>query len=72
MLPVVIQLAMVADIALNAIAAIVGPEHVTIVQSPIGQFGVLVAAGIVIHEVSRMARKSITMLQRRRRCGLDR
>jgi hypothetical protein len=51
MLPFPIRFAVQADLALNAIAAVVGPQHVLLVQQPIAQFGVLVAAGIILHEV---------------------
>ena len=46
-----ISFALTADIALNAGAAVFGPEHFTLVPMPIGQFGALVAAGIVVHEI---------------------
>ena len=52
MLPFPIRFAVQADLALNAIAAVVGPQHVLLVQQPIAQFGVLVAAGIILHEVT--------------------
>jgi hypothetical protein len=51
MLPFAIRLAVLADLALNAIAAVAGPEHIILMPSAIGQFGVLVAAGIIVHEL---------------------
>ena len=51
MLPFPIRFAVHTDLALNAIAAVVGPEHIMLVQNPIAQFGILVAAGIILHDV---------------------
>ena len=51
-LPFAISFAVTADLALNAAAAVFGPEHLMLVPSPIGQFGVLVTAGIIVHEVN--------------------
>jgi hypothetical protein len=49
-LPFAISFAVTMDLALNAAAAVFGPEHLTLVSSPMGQFGVLVASGIVFHQ----------------------
>jgi hypothetical protein len=69
MLPFAIRFAVQTDLALNALAAVVGPEHVMLVQTPITQFGVLVAAGIILHDIlttGRYAVKSIYRWWRRR------
>jgi hypothetical protein len=70
MLPFPIRFAVLTDLALNAIAAVIGPQHVMLVHSQIEQFGVLVAAGIILHEVITTlvrARKSVHRWWRRRR-----
>lgn len=68
MLPFAIRFAVLVDLALNAIAAVAGPEHVILVRSPIGQFGVLVAAGIIAHEFgTALARAWNTTLIRGRK-----
>jgi hypothetical protein len=64
MLPYAIRFAMLTDLALNAIAAVIGSEHGLLVQSQIAQFGVLVAAGIVLHEVSNMLGKVVRSILR--------
>jgi hypothetical protein len=51
-LPFAISFAVTADLALNAAAAVFGPHHFTLVSSPIGQFGALVAFGIVLHQIT--------------------
>ena len=70
MLPFAIRFAVQTDLALNAIAAVIGPEHVMLVQQPIAQFGVLVTAGIILHEVISTlgtAARSVRRWWRRRR-----
>ena len=61
MLPFAIRFALLTDLALNAIAAVAGPDHVMLIQSQSApflaqsaQFGVLVTAGIVLHELGKM------------------
>jgi hypothetical protein len=51
-LPFAIRFAVHTDLGLNAVAAVIGPEHVMLVQDPIAQFGVLVAAGIIVHDLA--------------------
>ena len=63
-LPFPIQFAVQVDLALNAVAAVVGPQHVMLVQPPIEQFGVLVAMGVVVHELSPALRHAIMSLYR--------
>lgn len=70
MLPFPVRFAVLVDLALNAIAPVVGPEHVTFAPLPIGQFGILVTAGIVLHEIIvtvTRAAKSVRRWWRRRR-----
>ncbi|HVC63785.1 MAG TPA: hypothetical protein VND19_25880 [Acetobacteraceae bacterium] len=68
MLPFPIRFAVQADLALNAIAAVVGPQHVLLVQQPIAQFGVLVTAGIILHEIiATIGRASESVRRRWRR-----
>jgi 2-keto-3-deoxy-L-rhamnonate aldolase RhmA len=55
MLPFPIRFAVQTDLALNAIAAVVGPDHVMLGPSQIAQFAILVAAGIVLHEAATTA-----------------
>lgn len=65
-LPFAVSFAVTTDLGLNAAAAVFGPEHFTLVPSPIGQFGALVAAGIVAHQVGMHLREFGRWLQRRR------
>lgn len=53
MLPFAIRFAVVADPALHAVAAVIGPEQVTLGLSPITWFGILVAFGVALHEVAK-------------------
>jgi hypothetical protein len=64
MIPFAIRFAIHTDLALNAIAAVIGPEHVTIAQQPIAQFGVLVTAGIILHETIAASHKTAKTLHR--------
>jgi hypothetical protein len=66
-LPFAISFALTADLALNAAAAVFGPEHLTLVSSPIGQFGVLVSCGIVVHQFGVHLREFGRWLRRHRR-----
>ena len=52
------------DLAPAAQAAVFGPERVMLAASPLAQFGVLLDAGIVPHEVSEMAAKIIKSAHR--------
>lgn len=55
-LPGPVRSAIVVDLLLNAANAVSGPAHpFALVASPIGQFGVLVATGIALHEMHAMA-----------------
>jgi hypothetical protein len=54
MLPFAIQFALLLDLALNAIAAVIGSEHGLLAQSQMSQFGILITAGIVLHELGNM------------------
>ena len=67
MLPFFVRFAIQGDLALNALAAVFGPERVMLAASPIAQFGVLLAAGIVLHEISAMAAKIVKSVHRWRR-----
>lgn len=51
-LPFFIRCAVTADLSLNALAAVIGPEHVMLVQHSTEQFGVLMVAGVVLHEIA--------------------
>jgi hypothetical protein len=69
-LPFPVRFALLVDLTLNATSAVIGPEHVMLGPSPIGQFGILVTAGIVVHEISvtgGRAARSINRWWRRRR-----
>ena len=60
MLPSTIQTALVIDHGLNAIRAVVGPEHIMLVDpsSPLGetaQLGILLLAAIVVNEIAEAA-----------------
>jgi hypothetical protein len=63
-LPFSVSFAVTTDLALNAMAAVFGPEHLTLVPSPIGQFGTLVAAGIVMHQIGTHLREFARWLRR--------
>ena len=67
MLPFAIRFAVQADLGLNAVAAVIGPQHVMLVQSQMAQFGVLVAAGIILHEVTSTCGRAIHAIRRWRR-----
>ena len=64
MLPFPIRFAVQIDLALNAIAAVIGPEHIMLDPSPIGQFGILVAGGIILHEATSTLGRAMTSLLR--------
>ena len=68
MLPFPIRFAVHIDLALNAYATAAGvSDHVIIGGSQIAQFGVLVASGIILHEVIATAAKASKAIQRWRR-----
>jgi len=67
MLPFAIRLAVQTDLAPNALAAVIGPQHVMLVQSQMAQFGVLVTAGIVLHELSTSSSRAAQAVYRSRR-----
>jgi hypothetical protein len=64
MLPFPIRFAIQIDLALNAYAAVGNSDHVMIGASQIGQFGVLVAAGIILHELIATTTKAVKIIHR--------
>lgn len=63
-LPFPIRFAVQVDLLLNALAAVIGPQHIMLCQRPIEQFGVLVAVGVVVHELSPPLRDAARWLRR--------
>src|ERR1700730_1205195 len=66
-LPFSISFAITADLALKAAEAVFGPHRFTLVPSPIGQFGALVALGIVLHQIVTYLQELAWYRRRRRR-----
>ena len=69
MLPFVIYIFMIADLACTVIAAVAGPEHAALALSPVGHLAV-VGTGAVVHEVCKVltrARRAVRRWWQRRR-----
>jgi hypothetical protein len=61
------QLALLIDLLLRIIAALMGIEHGLLVASQIAESGLLMLAATVLHEAARMLREAVRCLDRWRR-----
>ena len=64
LLPIAFQLALLADLTLRIVAALMGIEHGLLVASPIAESGLLMLAAAVLHEAARMLREAVQRLRR--------
>jgi hypothetical protein len=63
-LPPAFQLALLSDLLLRIIAALMGIEHGLLVASPIAESGLLMLGAAVVHEAARMLREAAHHLRR--------
>ena len=63
-LPIAIRFALYIDLGLNAASAVFGPHYLTIDPNPIAQFGVLLAIGLILHELGASLGNGIVTYQR--------
>ena len=63
-LPTPIRFALHTDLGLNAASAVFGPHYLTIDPNPIAQFGVLLAIGLILHELGTSLGNGIVTFQR--------
>lgn len=64
LLPIAFQLALLTDVLLRIIAALMGIDHGLLVASPIAESGLLMLAAAVLHEAARMLREAVQRLRR--------
>jgi hypothetical protein len=64
LLPLAFQLALLADLTLRIVAALLGIEHGLLVASQIAESGLLMLAAAVLHEAARMLRDAMQHLRR--------
>lgn len=64
MLPFAIRFALIAHLALITGFAVMGPDRQTLLAMPIAQFGALVAAGIIVHEITTTATRAGKIVRR--------
>ena len=64
MLTPTIRAALMADLGLNALAAVTGPEHMVFNLPPGVQFAALVTAAIVVEEIGSTIHGTVKVLRR--------
>lgn len=64
LLPIAFQLALLTDVLLRIIAALMGIDHGLLVASQIAESGLLMLAAAVLHEAARMLREAVRRLLR--------
>ncbi len=64
LLPIAFQLALLTDVLLRIIAALMGIDHGLLVASQIAESGLLMLAAAVLHEAARMLREAVQRLRR--------
>ncbi len=67
LLPMPIRFAILSDLGMNAGTTLLGSHHLLIDPNPITQFGVLIAIGLLIHEITPVIWVLTVQLRRWRR-----
>ena len=67
MIPLTVYLALLIDLALKTIEAVIGSGQGILVPLPIAESGVLITAGVILHEAGNMLGNGVRRILRWRR-----